>query len=186
MLVDSVDVLPGGQSSIYGSDAIAGVVNIHLKKKMDGPEADVRYGWTKDGGGTDRRIALADGFTAGGFSLVVGGQYEKIEPIWGYQRRLSDQYFAQGSSPQTAERDWLTFGYFGAAQRRLVLHGRPRRVPIRARTSPTKSVAPSACSHARRARPVLRNLQDRLQHHQQRHRVHAGLFCTPQMTSMTT
>jgi iron complex outermembrane recepter protein len=114
VLVDSVDVLPGGQSSIYGSDAIAGVVNIHLKKKIDGGEADVRYGWTQDGGGTDRRIALADGFTAGDFSLVVGGQYEKTDPIWGYQRPLSDQYFAQGSSPQTAERDWLAFGYFGA------------------------------------------------------------------------
>ncbi len=113
VLVDSIDVLPGGQSSIYGSDAIAGVVNIHLKTKMDGPEADVRYGWTKDGGGTDRRIALADGFSVGGVDVVVGGQYERTSPIWGYQRRLTDQYFAQGSSPQTAERDWLVLGLFG-------------------------------------------------------------------------
>ena len=88
VLVDSVDVLPGGQSSIYGSDAIAGVVNIHLKKKMDGLEADVRYGWTKDGGGTDRRIAVADGFTAGGFSLVVGGQYEKTDAHLGLSAAL--------------------------------------------------------------------------------------------------
>ena len=113
VLVDSVDVLPGGQSSIYGSDAIAGVVNIHLKTKMDGPEADVRYGWTKDGGGTDRRIALADGFSFGSVNVVVGGQYERTSPIWGYQRPLTNQYFAQGSSPQTAERDWLVLGLFG-------------------------------------------------------------------------
>jgi iron complex outermembrane recepter protein len=113
MLVDSVDILPGGQSSIYGSDAIAGVVNIHIKKKMDGPEADVRYGWTKDGGGTDKRIALADGFSFGTFNVVVGGQYEKVTPIWSYQRPLSDVYFAQGSSPQTAERDWMVLGYYG-------------------------------------------------------------------------
>ena len=115
VLIDSVDVLPGGQSSIYGSDAIAGVVNIHLKKKSDGPEADVRYGWTKDGGGTQRRIAISDGFSFGGVNVVVGGQYERVTPIWSYQRRLSDQYFAQGSSPQTAERDWLVYGLNGQA-----------------------------------------------------------------------
>jgi outer membrane receptor protein involved in Fe transport len=113
MLVDSIDILPGGQSSIYGSDAIAGVVNLHIKKKMDGPEADVRYGWTKDGGGTERRIALADGFSFGTFNVVIGGQYDKVTPIWSYQRRLTDVYFAQGSSPQTAERDWLILGYYG-------------------------------------------------------------------------
>ena len=113
LLVDHIDILPGGQSSIYGSDAIAGVVNISMKKTLDGPEADVRYGWTKDGGGTDKRIGLADGFSIGGVNVVVGGQYEKTDPIWGYQRPLTNQYFAGGSSPQTAERDWLVVGLFG-------------------------------------------------------------------------
>ena len=113
ILVDHIDILPGGQSSIYGSDAIAGVVNISLKKTLDGPLADVRYGWTKDGGGTEKRIGLADGFARGGLSVVVGGQYEKTDPIWGYQRPLTNQYFAGGSSPQTAERDWLTVGLYG-------------------------------------------------------------------------
>ncbi len=113
VLVDSIDILPGGQSSIYGSDAIAGVVNIHMKTQMDGPQADVRYGATKDGGGTERRIALADGFSVGSLKVVVGGQYDRTDPIWGYQRPLTNQYFAQGSSPQTAERDWLVLGLFG-------------------------------------------------------------------------
>lgn len=113
VLVDSIDVLPGGQSSIYGSDAIAGVVNIKLRKKMEGPEADIRYGWSKDGGGTQRRIGLADGFSVGNVNVVVGGQYERIDPIWGYQRSLTRQYFAGGKSPQTAERDWAVFGLNG-------------------------------------------------------------------------
>jgi len=113
LLVDHIDILPGAQSSIYGSDAIAGVVNIVLKKKMDGPAADVRYGWTKDGGGTDRRAALSDGFSFGGIDVLVGGQYEKVSPIWGFQRPITNQYFANGSTPQTAERDWLIDGVFG-------------------------------------------------------------------------
>ena len=35
-LVDRIEILPGGQSSLYGSDAIAGVINVILKKKVDG------------------------------------------------------------------------------------------------------------------------------------------------------
>ena len=108
VLIDHIDILPGGQSSIYGSDAIAGVININLKKKMDGPEADLRYGWTKDGGGSQKRFGLADGFTIGNFSAVIGGQYENIDPIWGFQRDMTKQYFAGNpNSSQTAERDWL-------------------------------------------------------------------------------
>jgi iron complex outermembrane recepter protein len=113
VMIDHIDILPGGQSSIYGSDAIAGVVNITLRKKMDGPMADVRFGWTKDGGGTEKRIGLADGFSRGALNVVVGAQYQKTDPIWGFQRRLTDQYYAAGSSPQTAERDWLVFGFNG-------------------------------------------------------------------------
>jgi iron complex outermembrane receptor protein len=113
VMVDHIDILPGGQSSIYGSDAIAGVVNIVLKKKMDGAMADVRLGWTKDGGGTEKRIGLADGFTSGALSVVAGAQYQKTDPIWGFQRPLTDQYYGEGSSPRTAERDWLTIGLFG-------------------------------------------------------------------------
>jgi len=113
VLIDHIDVLPGGQSSIYGSDAIAGVVNIILKKTQDGPMADVRYGWTKDGGGSQRRLGLSDDFSLGKLNVLVGGQYDNIDPIWGFQRDMTQQYFAGGTSPQTAERDWLVLGLFG-------------------------------------------------------------------------
>ena len=113
VMVDHIDILPGGQSSIYGSDAIAGVVNIALKKKMQGFEADVRYGWTKDGGGAEKQIGLAYGFNSGALNVVLGGQYQKTDPIWGYQRPLTSQYYAGGSSAQTAERDWLVLGLNG-------------------------------------------------------------------------
>ncbi len=110
VLVDSIDILPGGQSSIYGSDAIAGVINIKLKKKIDGIEADARYGWTNDGGGVERRLGLAGGFEVGPVNIVMGGQYEKTAPIWNYQRSLTRNFFANGSSPQIPERDFLVLG----------------------------------------------------------------------------
>jgi outer membrane receptor protein involved in Fe transport len=113
VLVDHIDFLPGAQSSIYGSDAIAGVVNVVMKQKIEGLIADVRYGLTSGGGGSDRRIALGDGFTWGSLNVVAGVQYENTSPIWGYQRALTSQYYTQGSSPQTAERDYTIFGVFG-------------------------------------------------------------------------
>jgi len=50
-LIERIEVLPGGQSSLYGSDAIAGVVNVILKKKVDAPELTVRNGFFQEGGG---------------------------------------------------------------------------------------------------------------------------------------
>jgi outer membrane receptor protein involved in Fe transport len=112
-LVERIDILPGGQSSIYGSDAIAGVVNVIMKKKMDGPEVDLRLGFTKDGGGETRTFSIADGFQLGQMSLLVGVQFDHTQPIWGYKRPLTDKYYDEGSGPQTAERDYLITGYYG-------------------------------------------------------------------------
>ncbi|QNK03016.1 TonB-dependent receptor domain-containing protein [Dyella telluris] len=106
-MVDHIDILPGGQSSLYGSDAIAGVVNIVLKKKVDAPVVDVRYGWYGDGGGSDRRIYLADSFTAGKFNITTGLQYENVSPIWGTDRDLTKQFYTNGTSPAVASRDFL-------------------------------------------------------------------------------
>ncbi len=114
-LVDRIDILPGGQSSLYGSDAIAGVVNIILKRKLAGLEASARYGFTKDGGGVEKLFALADSFEVGRATLLLGAQYDRTLPIWGYQRRYTDQFFSQGTTPQTAERDWRVLGFFGPA-----------------------------------------------------------------------
>lgn len=108
-LVDHIDVLPGGQSSIYGSDAVAGVINIVLKKKIDAPTIDVRYGWHPGGGGATRRVSLADSWTAGKFNILAGVQYENTQPIWGFDRDLTRQYNRDGTSPQTASRDFLVF-----------------------------------------------------------------------------
>jgi outer membrane receptor protein involved in Fe transport len=112
-LVEKIDILPGGQSSLYGSDAIAGVVNIILKKSIDHLEADARYGFSAAGGGVSKTFSLADGFQSGRLTVMGGLQYDNTKPIWGYQRGITSQYFANGTSPQRAERDWLVYGLFG-------------------------------------------------------------------------
>ena len=47
--VDRIEILPQGSSAIYGSDAIAGVVNIILKDHFDGAQTQVHYGGTPGG-----------------------------------------------------------------------------------------------------------------------------------------
>ncbi len=64
-------------------------------------------------GGTSRRIGLADGLSFGNVNIVVGAQYERIDPIWGFQRNLTQQYFGSPASPAVAERDWLVVGLNG-------------------------------------------------------------------------
>ena len=109
-LVDHIDILPGGQSSLYGSDAIAGVVNIVMKKNFEEPIFKARLGGYKDGGGTDRRITAAAGHAFGVVDVMGGIEYEKVDPIWGYQRDLTKQQYGAGTDPAVASRDWLVYG----------------------------------------------------------------------------
>ena len=48
-MIQRIDVLTGGQSAAYGSDAVAGVVNIILKKNFDGAIFDVQTGVSGEG-----------------------------------------------------------------------------------------------------------------------------------------
>lgn len=112
-LIDRVEILPGGASSLYGSDALAGVVNIILKKNIDGTSLRVRGGAYTGGGGSSTRISLSSGFSAANdrFNGVLGLQYEEKDPIWGYQRDLTDSMNQNGYSAPVAPRDYLVFGY---------------------------------------------------------------------------
>lgn len=112
-LVDRIEILPGGQSSLYGADALAGVINIILKKEMNGAVINIRGGDYTEGGGKNWRVSVADGFSAadGRLNVLVGAQIEKRDPIWGYQRDLTKQYNTNGTSPPAASRDFLVNGY---------------------------------------------------------------------------
>ncbi|PNS07994.1 TonB-dependent receptor plug domain-containing protein [Solilutibacter silvestris] len=115
-LVDRIEVLPGGQSSLYGSDAIAGVINIILKKKMTGVVLSGRIGDYSDGGGRSQRGSIATGFSSknGKFNLLFGAQGEKSDPIWAYDRDLTKQFNTHGynGAKPLASRDWLVYSPF--------------------------------------------------------------------------
>ncbi len=59
--IDSIEVLKSGASSLYGSDAIAGVVNIKLKKNLNGTRLAAETGNTQHGGGKTHRGSISTG-----------------------------------------------------------------------------------------------------------------------------
>jgi iron complex outermembrane receptor protein len=77
--VERIEILPAGASAIYGSDAIAGVVNIVLKKDFQGAEAGVRYGVNQDGHFGNRQVygLLGFGNPENGFSGTLMLQNSK-------------------------------------------------------------------------------------------------------------
>ncbi|MBS0581863.1 MAG: TonB-dependent receptor [Proteobacteria bacterium] len=101
-MIDHIDVLPGNQSSIYGSAAIAGVINIVLKRKVDGVELNYRVGGYDRGGGANQRLELLGGHSfSNGINLTWGVQIGNQNPVWGFQRR---DFFSTTDNPNAAAR----------------------------------------------------------------------------------
>ena len=89
-MVERIDILPGNQSAIYGSAAIAGVVNIILKKHLEGVQMSLRLGTYEDGGGDNVRFQLTGGNTWDKLNITYGLQYSTQDAIFGYQRDFTD------------------------------------------------------------------------------------------------
>jgi outer membrane receptor protein involved in Fe transport len=76
-LVSRVEVVTGGASAAYGSDALAGAVNVILDTRLDGLKAQVDYGWAGEGDGENLHAGAAFGtaFADGAGHFVIGGEY---------------------------------------------------------------------------------------------------------------
>ena len=83
MLVGRVETETGGASAIYGSDAIAGVVNIILDTKLEGLKAQADFSQTKYGDGSDYHASLAygHGFAGGRGHFIIGGEWDHSDSI---------------------------------------------------------------------------------------------------------
>ena len=90
-IIERVEVLTGGASAIYGSDAIAGVVNIVTRKNFDGNFLRGTVGTTQEGGGDSVNLEYTGGRTGDRWTAVYALQYGANEPIFAGQRDfLSD------------------------------------------------------------------------------------------------
>ena len=99
--IERIDVLTGGSSSLYGSDAIAGVVNFVYKKDFQGIEANAQYGITEHGDDQRYQLNVTAGtdFADGDGNIMVHLGYSNEEGLLSRQRRntqidaLSSIYF---------------------------------------------------------------------------------------------
>lgn len=95
-LIERVEVVTGGASSAYGSDAVSGVVNFILDKDFTGFKMDYDFGVTTYGDGQNHKVSAT-----GGQSFADGRGHIL----------LSGEYFTQNGI-QSIDRDWNESGFF--------------------------------------------------------------------------
>jgi iron complex outermembrane receptor protein len=101
--IDSIEVLKSGASSLYGSDAIAGVVNIKLKKNLTGTRLSAETGTTQRGGGDTHKATFSTGFG----DLDTDGYNAFFTAEW---RRQGDIKVSDRDRFQWAQGDWRSRG----------------------------------------------------------------------------
>jgi iron complex outermembrane recepter protein len=82
--IDRVDVLLDGASAVYGADAVAGVVNVILKKDYQGYEAEASYNISQEGDGQQWNVAATAGWgdlTKDKWNVLVNANYLKRDEI---------------------------------------------------------------------------------------------------------
>lgn len=80
-IVSDIQILKTGASSVYGSDAVAGVVNIFTKNKLDGFTLDLNASVPFDSGGENFRVSGAWGTTFDRGHIMVAGDYTKTREL---------------------------------------------------------------------------------------------------------
>jgi iron complex outermembrane recepter protein len=87
--VERVEVLKDGASAVYGSDAIAGVVNFIIRDNYEGAEIKGYGGGSSDGGGGVQQLNGMVGFgnlADNHYNVLFAANYQKENALYGYQR----------------------------------------------------------------------------------------------------
>ena len=98
-MIEKVDVLAEGASTVYGSDAIGGVVNFILRKDFKGAQFSLNDGISSHGDAQRRGFNLTGGMTGEHYSIAAGLDYNKYDATLAARRKFSKQqlYLSSGS-----------------------------------------------------------------------------------------
>ena len=107
-VVERIEVLKDGASSIYGSDAMAGVINIITRKNFDGAEVNAYFGQYDDGDGTIQSYDFVTGFSGDRGSVTIGAEYHKEDEVW-----AKDRFFSADSYPGYPQYSNTSVGQWG-------------------------------------------------------------------------
>lgn len=111
-LIQSVEVITGGASAVYGSDAISGVVNFKLKHDFQGLEVDAKGGISGRGdyGNTDDTITVGTNFANERGNIVLSLNYAKRDAT--YQKDIPFYQRALAAGSGTYAVGFLDTGYY--------------------------------------------------------------------------
>ncbi len=89
-MIERIEVLQESASPIYGSDAIAGVVNVITRRRQEGLDAYAQYGAYEEGDGQTQDYGISYGLSPGGNTdIVLGLNYQNQELVSSSDRALS-------------------------------------------------------------------------------------------------
>lgn len=100
-LIDRVEVVAVGGAATYGADAIAGTVNVILKKNYEGYEFDGQYGVAESGDGENWRVRGTAGmnFAEGRGNIAVSGEYNQVAGLLFTDRAITALQSIYTSNP---------------------------------------------------------------------------------------
>ena len=83
LLIENVEIVTGGASSVYGADAVSGVLNFQLRRDFEGFEIDANYGMINQDGQANKRISALTGVNLfdDRLNLYAFGEYEDIDMV---------------------------------------------------------------------------------------------------------
>lgn len=93
-IIERIDILKDGASAIYGSDAIAGVVNIVTRRAYEGAQIGVSYGQTSEGDGAVKTADITIGASGERSAGVLSISHSSQDPIFAGDRAISSEPFA--------------------------------------------------------------------------------------------
>ena len=119
-IIQRVEVVTGGASAAYGSDAVAGVVNFIIDKKFTGLKGEIDKGISQYGDNSETRATLSGGldFAEGRGHVLVSGEYFKNDGVPGGARDWARQGVALINNPAApptflVKNNVLTVGTYG-------------------------------------------------------------------------
>lgn len=103
--IENIEVLKDGASSIYGADAVAGVINVKLRRGLDGSEVFSSYGNTTHQDSSEVVASLATGVVTDKANVLVGANYYKRASILYRDRAYSavTPRLSENASPMNFE-----------------------------------------------------------------------------------
>lgn len=109
-LIERIEIITGGASAIYGSDAVSGVVNVILKESFDGLQFNASVGNSTEGVGTENHslsIVAGTEIAGGKGNITFFAGKDRVRQVLGTDLRQANGYGTVDNPLDTGENDGI-------------------------------------------------------------------------------